>query len=74
MSPAFITALDILDEHGITCELLDEEESKDKVLFQIKSKSGHDKHFTIQEQSSICLNRNFSDFKPEVPIPPPKQV
>jgi len=74
VSPAFFTAIDMLEEHGIVCEMFDEEETKEKVLFSLNNKLNHHNYFIVQKKSSTCTNNISTDFKPEVPIPPPKQA
>lgn len=73
-SPVTHLILDTYDDHYELFEIIDEDDLKEKVIFSCNVESQDDKFHIIQNQSSLNLDIFKSDFSPEVPFPPPKNI
>ena len=73
-SPLTHLILDIYDDHYELFEIIDEDDLKEKVVFLCLEESLVDKFCIIQDQSSLNPDIFLSDFSPDVPFLPPKNI
>jgi len=70
--PIISMAFKIYDVHIEVYEMLEEDETKEKIVFSYDEEIPNQAFYNFQKQVSPIAYVFFSDFKPEVPFPPPK--
>ena len=71
-SPVICMAFEMFDAHVKVYEIVDEDDSKENIVFSHDEEISNQLRFSIQKQLSPNPGILSTDFKPEVPFPPPK--
>jgi len=72
--PLIPMVFELNDTHFEVYELYEEDDSKEKVIFSYDERIKNQKLCRFQNQSSPNSDIFFTDHKPEVPFPPPKNI
>lgn len=73
-APLIPMVFELYDTHFEVYELHEEDESKEKVIFSYDDGIKDQKLCSFQKQSSPNSDIFLTDYKPEVPFPPPKNI
>jgi hypothetical protein len=71
-SPMVCMVFEMYDAHVDVYEIVDEDDARETIVCPTKEESEHKATFSFQKQLSPKPGILSTDFKPEVPFPPPK--
>ena len=71
-SPMVCMIFEMYDAHVEVYEIVDEDDAKENIVCSSNEESDHQATFNFQKQLSPNPAILATDFKPEVPFPPPK--
>jgi len=73
-SPITSLVFEIYGAHIEVYEICDEDDSKEKVVFSYDKEIKDQRIYQSQKQFSLSFDIFLTDFSPEVPFPPPKNI
>lgn len=62
------------NDYNEVYEISDEDDTKEKVIFKYNQEIKDQKLHLSQNQLSPCIDIFVSDYSPDVPFPPPKEI